>query len=96
MIGTMSYFSKLLEEHLAKVGYSAYRLAKETGLHEQHMYKITRGERRPTDDVIDKIASISSLSISGEELKAWRLFDEADVATINKAHEIAKRVFEIE
>lgn len=75
MLG-MSYFSEKLEHLFKQKGYSAYRLAKATGLHEQHVYKIARGERRPTDEILEKIASISELEVSVNVLKGWRLLDE--------------------
>ena len=75
MIGTMTYFSTQLDRHLHEKGLSAYRLAKLCGIHEQHMYKIARGERRPTDDMLEKFAE-ADIGLTLNQLRGWRAADE--------------------
>lgn len=53
-----------------------YRLAKATGMHEQYVYKICRGEQRPSDEVLNKFASVPELKITLGQLRGWRALDD--------------------
>ena len=53
-----------------------YRLAKATGMHEQYVYKICRGEQRPSDEVLNKFAAVADLKVTLGELRGWRALDD--------------------
>lgn len=53
-----------------------YRLAKATGMHEQYVYKICRGEQRPSDEVLNKFSGVPELKITLGELRGWRALDD--------------------
>jgi len=71
-----SRFARALAGHFITVGMNPYRLAKATGQHEQYVYKICRGECRPSDAVLEKFAAVASMRIDIDTLKAWRALDD--------------------
>ncbi len=61
---------------MEQVGLNPYKLAKIAPLHEQYVYKLCRGQQRPTDETLEKLVSISQLSVNLDELKGWRASDD--------------------
>lgn len=55
---------------MAQNGLTAYRLARETGISEAHVYNVLNGKREATDDVLERIAP--HLGVSLAELLARR------------------------
>lgn len=70
----MSKFSDLFKAYMAGVDMNPYRVAQATGMHEQYVYKICRGEQRPSDEVLRKFAAATGANI--DTLKGWRCLDE--------------------
>lgn len=87
----MSYFSDKLREHLDKIQMTPYRLAKQAGINTQFIYKITSGERRPTEEVLESFASVPELDISRIELEAWRALDDYDHDALRRAIELLEK-----
>ena len=69
-------FSYHLKRHFQTVDMNPYRLAKATGMHEQYVYKICRGEQRPSDEVLNKFSSVPELKVTLGELRGWRALDD--------------------
>lgn len=85
-----SNFSKLLQQHMATVDLNPYRTAKATGLHEQYVYKLCRGEQRPSDNILTQFASVPGMpEIS--VLRAWRLLDEYGINELETALEAYRK-----
>lgn len=70
-VGVMSNqgFGKRLQELIDERGITKYRLGKESGVSENLIGKIVRGERNPTDEVIAKLAPVLGIAVS--EMQAW-------------------------
>jgi len=69
-------FSFHLKKHFQKVDMNPYRLAKATGMHEQYVYKICRGEQRPSDEVLNKFAAVNEMKVTLGQLRGWRALDD--------------------
>ena len=72
----MSFFTSKIQSLLKTKGLTVYALAKNIQLHRQYVYKILNGERRPTDEVLAKLAESESIEASLSELKGWRAVDD--------------------
>ncbi len=86
--GAMSYFSDFMTEHLKKHGMTKYRLSKESGVSESLVINVVNGKRRPTDEVIQRFASVEALGLSEATLKTWRVVDEIDPEVVLHAAQI--------
>ena len=76
MKGDKSYFAQRLTQHLQMIAMSKYRLSKLSGALESAIINVTNGKRRPTDDLIRKLANVPQLRLSYDTLRAWRALDE--------------------
>lgn len=74
--GDKSYFAQRLTSHLQMIAMSKYRLSKLSGALESAIINVTNGKRRPTDDLIRKLANVPQLKLSYDTLRAWRALDE--------------------
>lgn len=72
----MSFFANRIQNILKNKGLTVYALAKSIELHRQYVYKILNGERRPTDEVLSKLAESGAIDASLVELKGWRAVDD--------------------
>ena len=84
------FFGTQLTEHLGRIGMTKYRLAKESGVPESTTINIANSKRRPTDDNLEKFASVPGFDVPLVDLKAWRAIDDYGSEALLKAVEIAK------
>ncbi len=82
-------FSKLLSESLNRKAISAYRLAKLMGVNEQYLYKIVRGDRRPSDELLLKLSQCPGLGFDIIALQGWRALDDYSIESILVAVRLA-------
>jgi hypothetical protein len=69
---TQMTFSENLRKRLDGINIKPYRLALLSGLNVQHCYKIVKGERNPSDETLEELASVRELNLTLDELRAWR------------------------
>jgi len=89
MILEMSYFSMRLKAHLAssEVDLSVYRLAHLMGVHKDHLYKFTVSGKRPTDEILEKMASVPEAKLTLDKLRSWRAVDDYGIEALKLAVE---------
>ncbi len=63
-------------KHLRRKNLSSYKVALSLGIDPALLHKIIKGQRRPSNDVLEKLASIPELELSIEQLRQWRAMDE--------------------
>lgn len=62
-------FAKRLQGAIKDSGKTPYRIAKDAKISTQHLYRLLSGERKPTDDAVDKLAPALGLSVG--EMLTW-------------------------
>lgn len=72
----MTHLSDKLMDRLAQLGMSRYELAKRMGLTPSAVLHISSGRRRPTDELLRKIAEVEVLELTYVQLLAWRALDD--------------------
>jgi transcriptional regulator with XRE-family HTH domain len=72
----MTFFSDKLYALLKQNAISVQELADSLCLHQQHVYKIIKGQRRPTNEVLERLAESQLFSVSLAELRGWRAVDD--------------------
>lgn len=88
----MTFFSDMLTKKLAEVDGTKYRLSKDSGVQEATVINITNGKRRPTEEHLERFASVKWLSVSLAELKAWKMLDEYSSEEIQVALRLSKEM----
>lgn len=72
----MTFFSDKLQDILKAHDVSVQALSEALCLHQQHVYKILKGQRRPTNEVLDRLAESQLLPLELAELRGWRAVDD--------------------
>ena len=72
----MTFFSDKLQDVLRAQEISVQALSEALCLHQQHVYKILKGQRRPTNEVLERLAESQLLPLSLTELRGWRAVDD--------------------
>ena len=72
----MTFFSDKLQDVLKAQDVSVQALSEALCLHQQHVYKILKGQRRPTNEVLDRLAESQLVPIGLSELRGWRAVDD--------------------
>lgn len=93
----MSIFSARLSEWMKEKGLNSGSLASLAGVNRQVLFRMIKGDRRPTDEVLEKLSQVPELGLPLEKLKAWRLLDEYPFDVILRSlHEPEARDFLIQ
>lgn len=79
------YFSAKFDELLKKTGVTLYRLDEDNIWRASNLSKIKKGTHRPTDEIINALASYEALNIDYETLLAWRMIDEYGAHIVRQA-----------
>ena len=87
----MTYFGEQLTDQLLKTGLTKYRLAKLSGVPESSVINITNSKRRPSDDILEKFAGVEKLSLTLDDLRAWRALDDYGPEALAKAYDRIKK-----
>lgn len=72
----MPLFGELLSKCIESAGLSPYRLALEARIDGPSLNRVLNGKRRPTDDILKKLADVKQLGITYEQLRVMRAQDE--------------------
>jgi transcriptional regulator with XRE-family HTH domain len=88
------FFAKNLKKKLDSVGLSQNKLAALIDETPSNMVSLLKGRRGLSENVLRKIASVTELNTSYEELKGWALADKEDlvslvIASISKFHALS-------
>jgi len=77
-IQTMGYFSSNLRKYIEQSGLSQGKVADKIGELRTNFNHAVNGKRPLTDDKLRKLAAISELGLTYEELRQWQALDALD------------------
>ena len=84
-IQTMSTFGKRLHQRRTEVRISGWYIEKLTGYSRHSISNIEKGRLRPSDEAIEKLASVPELGVDIQTLKSWRAIDDYGPEAISEA-----------
>lgn len=90
-IAAMGYFSDSLEAAFERSKLTSYKVSLEAKIDQSLMHRVLKGQRKPSEEFLQKLSLVKELGLSYPELLSWKLIDEYGEDVIKEALKITDK-----